>query len=83
MDLNEFYNYAARILRPQNTEIGEPYLKNVGEKPQDNNEPILQNTIKTKQNIWYDAGVCPPLPGKLEIFTWTNFNPIPFLEEIT
>ena len=45
MDINEFYNYTARILRPQNTEIGEPDLNNVGEKPQDNNEPILQNTI--------------------------------------
>ena len=45
MDLNRFYNYAAHILRPHNTESDETELNNVGEKPQDNNELILHNTI--------------------------------------
>ena len=43
--LNGFYNYDVHILRPQNIESGEPELNNVGEKSQDNNELILQNTI--------------------------------------
>ena len=45
MDINVFYNYATHILTPQNNEKGEPELKNVGEKPQDNNELILHKTI--------------------------------------
>ena len=45
MDLNRFYIYAVRILRPQNTESGEPELNIVGEKSQDKNEIILRNTI--------------------------------------
>ena len=39
------YNYAVHILRPKNTESDEPYLKNIGEKSQYNNEIILHNTI--------------------------------------
>ena len=45
MDLNGLYNYSVHILRPQNTEIGEPELKNVGEKSQDNNGLIIHKTI--------------------------------------
>ena len=45
MDLNRFYNYAAYILRPQNTESGEPELNNIGEIPRDNNDLIIHNTI--------------------------------------
>ena len=45
MDLNGLYNYAAHILRPQNTKSGEPELKNVREKSQDKNELILYNSI--------------------------------------
>ena len=45
MELKGFYNDATHILRPQNTESGEPELKNIGEKPQDKNELICQNTI--------------------------------------
>ena len=45
MELNGFFNYSGDILRPQNTEIGEPELKNVGDKSQDKNEPILHNNI--------------------------------------
>ena len=45
VDFNTFYNYAAHILRPQNTESGEPELNNVGEKSQDKNELIFHNTI--------------------------------------
>ena len=45
MDLNRFYNYAANIRIPENTESGEPELNNVGEKYQDNNELILHNNI--------------------------------------
>ena len=33
------------ILRPQNTEIGESELNNIGEKSQDNNVLILHNPI--------------------------------------
>ena len=45
MELKGFYNYAVHILRPQNTEIGEPELNNFGDKSQDKNELILHNTI--------------------------------------
>ena len=45
MELKGFYKYAVHIPRPQNTKIGEPELKNVGEKTQDNNELILHKTI--------------------------------------
>ena len=45
MEINGFYNYAAHIIRPQNTESGEPELNNVGEKSQDKNDLILHNTI--------------------------------------
>ena len=55
MELNGFYSYGVNILRPQNTESGEPELKNVGEKPQDNNELILHNTIiNARWNKIYD-----------------------------
>ena len=33
VDPNGFYNYAAHILRPQNTERGEPELKILGRNP--------------------------------------------------
>ena len=49
MEFNEFYNYAAHILRPQNTESGEPELKNVGDKSQDTNDLIIHNTIITEE----------------------------------
>ena len=45
VDINGLYNYAAQILRPQNTESGEPELKDVEEKSQDKNELIIHNTI--------------------------------------
>ena len=45
MEINRFYNYAVYIQRPQNTERNEPYLKNAGDKFQDNNELIIHNTI--------------------------------------
>ena len=45
MEINWFYNYAVHILRPQNTESGEPWLNNFEEKSQDNNELILHNNI--------------------------------------
>ena len=45
MELNGFYNYAAHILRPQNTESGDLELNNVGEKYQDNNDLIINNTF--------------------------------------
>ena len=32
VDFNRFCNYAVHILRPENTESGEPKLKNIGEK---------------------------------------------------
>ena len=45
MDLNGFYKYSVHILRPQNTEMGETELNNVGNKSQDKNELIIHNTI--------------------------------------
>ena len=39
------YKYAVHILIPQSTEIGEPELKNIEEKPKEKNELILHNTI--------------------------------------
>ena len=54
MDINGFYNYAVRILRTQNTEIGESELKNVREKSSDKNELIIYNTIiNERQNQIY------------------------------
>ena len=50
MERRGFYKYAAHILGTQYTEIGEPELKNVGEKHQDNSELILHNTIINE--IW-------------------------------
>ena len=38
-------NYDVHVLRSQNTESGEPELKNIGEKYKDNHELILHNTI--------------------------------------
>ena len=38
-------SYATHIIIPQNIKIGEPELKNAGEEYQDNNEPIIHNTI--------------------------------------
>ena len=49
-ELNGYYNYAVQILRQQNTESGEPELKNVGGKSQNNNVLILHNTIINE--IW-------------------------------
>ena len=45
MDLKVFYKYAVNILRPKNTESGEPELKNAGEKSQDKNDIVIHNTI--------------------------------------
>ena len=45
MEINGFYNYAVYILIPQNNEIGEPELNNIGEKSQDKNDLIIHNTI--------------------------------------
>ena len=45
MELNGFYNYFAHILRPQNTDNGEPQLRNFGGKLQDKNELILYDAI--------------------------------------
>ena len=45
MEINGFYNYDVHILRPQNTEIGVPELKNVGDKSQDKNDFIFHNII--------------------------------------
>ena len=45
MEINRLYNYAAHIIRPQNTESGELALNDVGGEIQDNNEIILHNTI--------------------------------------
>ena len=45
MELNGFYNYAAHILRPQNTESGETELNNIGGEYQDKNDLILNNAI--------------------------------------
>ena len=45
VELNGFYNCFLHVLKPQNTESVEPYLKNVGEKLQNKNEIIIHNTI--------------------------------------
>ena len=38
-------DYAVILLRPQNTEIGEPEINNVGEKFQGKNEFIIHNNF--------------------------------------
>ena len=82
MDIKTFYNYAVHILRPKNTEIGETELNNAGDKSQDKNELVINNTIisKKKLNHLYDSGFCHPLPGQLRNVTWMNFNPLHFLK---
>ena len=45
MEVDRFYKYAVHVLRPQNTESGEPELKNIGEKLQYDNELILHNYL--------------------------------------
>ena len=45
VDINGLYNYAAHILRPQNTESGETELNNIGGEYQDKNDLILNNAI--------------------------------------
>ena len=55
MDLKIYYNYDVDILIPQNTEIGEPELKNIGEKTQDKNDLIIHNTIiNARQKPFHD-----------------------------
>ena len=83
-ELNILYNYDLHTLRPKNTESVEPDLKNVGDKPQDNNELIIHNTIINARwfVFWYDSGNPSPLSVKLENVTWMDFNSLPFLEEI-
>ena len=45
MEFIRLYKYAVQILGPQNTESGEPELKNVGDKYQDKTELIIHETI--------------------------------------
>ena len=85
MEFNGFYNYDVHIQRPQNNESGEPELKNVGEKFQDNNDIIIhKNIINPRLNQSTDMVQGPPplLQGKLENPNRMNFNPLIFLEEI-
>ena len=45
--------YSVHIIIPQNTESGEPEIKNIGEKFQDKNELIIRNNLiseRGKQN---------------------------------
>ena len=41
--------YAAHFLRPQNNESGEPDIKNIGDKSQDENKFILHNDIRNER----------------------------------
>ena len=50
MDINGFHNYAAHILRPQNTESSEPELNHVGDKSQDCNAIITTVGMALKRN---------------------------------
>ena len=63
MELNGFYNHVMHILRPKNTESGEPELKNIGYKSKDKNDIILHNsTINARWNqITYMVQVFVPL----------------------
>ena len=45
VETNIFYNYTVHILIPQNTESGQPELKNVGDKSKDKNELIIHNHV--------------------------------------
>ena len=75
MEINEFENYTANKLRPQNTQSREPEIKTIGEKFQDKNEFIIHNDIINGMIQKFD----PHLWGKLDNVTWMNFNPNPFL----
>ena len=55
MELNGFHKYAAHILRLQNTESGEPELKNVGEKSQDKNAITTQVGMALKLTPKYES----------------------------
>ena len=51
MELKIFYNYSVHIIRPQNNESGEPELRSIEDKTQDNTELIIHNTIiNSRQN---------------------------------
>ena len=50
MERRGFYKYAAHILGTQYTEIGEPELKNKGEKYKYKNDLIIHNSITN--SIW-------------------------------
>ena len=42
---NVFENYTLNVLRPPNTKTGEPYLKMISYKYQDNDKLILNNSL--------------------------------------
>ena len=49
MNLDRYDNYDLQILGPQHTESGEPEIKKIGDKFQDNNEFVLHNDLKSSR----------------------------------
>ena len=67
MDLNQFYNYADHILRPQYKKSGDLEVKNIGSKYKDNIKFILRNYLsnwKWNQTTNTIKKFDPPLPWK-------------------
>ena len=84
MDINEFENYAVHVLRPQNTESGELELKEIGGKCKDKIKFVLNNYLINAELNQITSTIkeyAPPLTWKLYNITWTNYNPIPLLED--
>ena len=45
MEINLFDNYNVQVLRPKNTESGEPEINNIGWNFQESNDFIIHNNI--------------------------------------
>ena len=84
MDINRVYEYAVHALRPQNNEIDEPELNNIGAKCHDKNKFIICNDLRDTgcnqiKKLFKEPD--PSIMRQLDNYTWMHYNPIPFLED--
>ena len=49
MEINRFEKFAVHVLRPKNTESGEPEIKQIGDKLQDKNAFIIYKYLKDER----------------------------------
>ena len=82
MELNGFDKYGVHALIPQNNENGGPEIKNIGEKFQDKNDPIIHNDIRNSRwNQITDmiTEFDPALLEKLDNETWKHCKTLTLL----